>query len=348
MKVANIPIESIYTRLSFLRTGTGASLKNGLVLEEPLTVIPNGEGSYELVDGFKRLASLRQNGTTEVPVIIQDWDLRKAKAMVAVLNSRRKTMTFYEECSLVLELHQEERQSIAEIAKSLGHDCNWVHRRLMVKSAMAPGLHPFLEAGQLKPTAACDLARLAHEEQMALFLSAREQKLTVQEVGAAVNLMLSLPPEERGAVAEDPASSLREPVPAETESEDSASEIERLAAAMDQVVRKLRGLDGQVNGLCPKSTEARVLEAAVRRLISELLRRWDVPVSFFVDGSPAETLSPAGAQPMTVERERSVEHESRTETRDGHRHAPEGKTDPGNRPDPRDAPANGPRVHRGP
>lgn len=348
MKVANIPIETIGTRLSYLRSGTNASLRNGLALQEPLTVIADGDGSYELVDGFKRLTSLRQNGTTEVPVIIQDWDLRKAKAMMAVLNSRQKTMTFYEECSLILELQRKERQSLDQIAKSLGHDGNWVHRRLMVKSALAPGLHPFLEAGQLKPTSACHLARIEHEEQMALFLSARDQKLTHQDIGAAVNLILSLPAEERGAVAEDPASYLREPVSTEEPSDSDTSDIEKLATAMDEVVRELHALDDQLKTRSPESKVARVLDAAVRRLLNELLRRWDVPEPFFVDASPAETLSPAGGRLEIVERKRSTDNEPRTETRNGHRHASEGKIDPRDRPDPPDAPTNGSTMHREP
>lgn len=130
-----------------------------------------------------------------------------------------------------------------------------------------------LESGELKLTHADLLASASGgpgEEQMALFLSAREQKLTTQEVEAAVNLMGWIPEKERAQVALDLSSLLREPVRIEPSHDSPTSNVERLGTGMDHLDSSMRQLFQEGVSFPPDSRPARVLGAAVKRLLHEL------------------------------------------------------------------------------
>ena len=68
--VLDVPVDRLATTLAPLRgprTDAGTSLA-----PLPLRVAPAGDGTYEVLDGFKRLARWRREGHTHVPVVVED------------------------------------------------------------------------------------------------------------------------------------------------------------------------------------------------------------------------------------------------------------------------------------
>ena len=302
MKVASVPLDAIGTSLGYLKQGCQHSRRLG-ALEEPLTVIPacfpagsrpagaclpadrahTGEDEkpheYELVDGFKRLAVLKAQGASEVPVVIQDWDVRRAKAMMVELNSRRRTISFYEEALLVDDLHQREALSLAAIAETLGRQESWVSKRLSLVTRLSPDILSFVEVGQLGPTAAYHISRLPKEEQMAFFLAATEEQLTAGEIECVVGLMLPLPEEMRLKAAQEPRAALEGLTQSNGPAERSTGEpsLESLTARMESLALDLHQYrfdaecgDNDSNSPDPGCSQHRRFYAAAARLFHEL------------------------------------------------------------------------------
>jgi ParB/RepB/Spo0J family partition protein len=301
MKVASVPLDAIGTSLGYLKQGPQHARNSG-ALEEPLMVIPaclpDGSGpagvclpgdqahsgeeekphEYELVDGFKRLAALKAQGAAEVPVVIQDWDLRRAKAMMVELNSRRRTISFYEEALLVGDLHQREGLSLSAIAETLGRPESWVSKRLSLLNRLSPDIVPFVESGELKPTAAYHLSRMPREEQMAFFLALTEERLTAGEVECLVVLMLTLPEEMRLKAAQEPRAALEglREANAPTQKSTGEDDLGALVRRMESLARDLHEYrlkdppDGTPNIPSFELPQHRRFHAAAARLSHEL------------------------------------------------------------------------------
>lgn len=203
MKTETISIERILTSFSYLKSSMRSLRAEKHNLDHPITVIPAGE-NYEVVDGFKRLEMLKVRGDQIIPVIIQNWKRKRAKAMMLSLNSRRKTISFYEEALLVEDLHRNEGLSGEEITGLLGRNASWVTKRLSLITRLDADILPFLRSNEIGPTSAYHLSRLPRDLQMPLFLSAREQNLTTEEVEGAVTLVLALAEEDRRDIIRDP------------------------------------------------------------------------------------------------------------------------------------------------
>jgi ParB/RepB/Spo0J family partition protein len=214
MRLAEIPIEKVRTGFGYLKVadaGNGGRRKPP-ALEDPVTVVERG-GFFELVDGFKRLRALKGNGATTVPAVVQDWEPMKAKAMMLALNARRRTLSYYEEAALAADLCREEGLSPSAAARLLGRKESWVSKRVGLFTRLDPQVLEFLKTAAIGPTLAYHLSRLPKELQMPLFLSAREENLTVVEAEAAVSLALSLSPAEAKKVARRPRRHLSPPPP---------------------------------------------------------------------------------------------------------------------------------------
>ena len=67
--VLDVPVAQLTTTLAPLR---GPRTDAGTALAPlPLRVAPVGDGTYEVLDGFKRLARWRGEGCTHVPVVVR-------------------------------------------------------------------------------------------------------------------------------------------------------------------------------------------------------------------------------------------------------------------------------------
>jgi SAM-dependent methyltransferase len=90
MGVLDVPLDRLATTLAPLRgprTDRGTSLA-----PLPLRVAPVGDGTYEVLDGFKRLACWRREGHTHVPVVVEDAGAGVVcKARMLEANTPRRT-----------------------------------------------------------------------------------------------------------------------------------------------------------------------------------------------------------------------------------------------------------------
>ena len=67
--VLDVAVDRLATTLAPLR---GPRTETGTALAPlPLRVAPVGDGTYEVLDGFKRLARWRREGHPQVPVVVE-------------------------------------------------------------------------------------------------------------------------------------------------------------------------------------------------------------------------------------------------------------------------------------
>jgi len=96
--------------------------KDGLL--SPL-IVRRQNGYYELVDGQRRLETVKELGWQKVPVEIQDVDDKKARLMVYKLNAIRESYTTEEKARYFKKLN-EEGMTFYQIGKELNVDDQWV------------------------------------------------------------------------------------------------------------------------------------------------------------------------------------------------------------------------------
>ena len=75
----------------------GSIALQGIIV--PLVVRDDGDGAFELVAGFHRIAAARSLGLSEVPVVVRDGQTEDADR--AIENITRKQLNAYEEAKAV-------------------------------------------------------------------------------------------------------------------------------------------------------------------------------------------------------------------------------------------------------
>lgn len=165
--VLDVPLDRLATTLAPLRgprTDAGTSLA-----ALPLRVAPAGDDTYEVLDGFKRLARWRHEGHTHVPVVVEDAGAGVGgKARLLEANTPRRTVSPMDEARVVRSLTDDDQLSPTQIAKLLGRGRGWVDRRLTLGRRLTPELGRHLDEGRLSATTASHLARFPHGEQKRL------------------------------------------------------------------------------------------------------------------------------------------------------------------------------------
>jgi ParB-like chromosome segregation protein Spo0J len=272
MKVADIPMEKIRTGFAYLKSGRTAARVSAAGIEDPATVI-EANGFFEVVDGFKRLNSLKKTGATTVPAVIQNWEPVKAKAMMLSLNARRNTLSFYEEAAIAADLCRKEGMKPSAAARLLGRKESWVSKRVAIFTRLDPAIVEFLKKGDIGPTLAYHLSRIPSCLQMPLFLSARQEDLTAAEVEAAASLALSVPEAEARKIVRDPRKYFSPPAPAASEPVPPgiSGELASVISSLDDAARAVRRAREKACA-APKEmtgTEERVFRSAIRRASHE-------------------------------------------------------------------------------
>src|SRR5712692_8505903 len=212
--VLDVPVERLATTLAPLRgprTDAGTSLA-----PLPLRVAPARDGTYEVLDGFKRLAHWRREGHTHVPVVVEEDAVNgvMGKARMLEANTPRRTVSPMDEARVVYSLAADDQFSPTQIAKLLGHGRGWVDRRLTLGHRLAPELARHLDEGRLSTTTATTLATLAHPEQKRLAQSIVRHGLGTREADALLAAWRAAPDTPtREALVRDPRAAT--PAPSE-------------------------------------------------------------------------------------------------------------------------------------
>ena len=109
--VLDVPVARLATTLAPLR---GPRTDRGAALAPlPLRVAPVGDGTYEVLDGFKRLARWRGEGCTHVPVVVEEAARARVigKARLLAANSPRRTVSPMDEARVVRSLADDDQLS---------------------------------------------------------------------------------------------------------------------------------------------------------------------------------------------------------------------------------------------
>ena len=272
MKVAEIPMKKIRTGFAYLKSGRATARVSIAGIESPITVI-EADGFFEVVDGFKRLNSLKKSGAAAVPAVIQDWEPVKAKSMMITLNAGRRTLSFYEEAAIAADLCRKDGLTLSAVARLLGRKESWVSKRVAIFTRLDPAIVEFLKKGDIGPTFAYHLSRIPSGMQMPLFLSARQENLTVAEVEAAASLALSVPEIEARKIVRDPRKYFSPPAPAAAEPVPPgiSGELASVISSLDEAARAVRRAREKacVAKKEMTGTEKRVFRSAIRRASHE-------------------------------------------------------------------------------
>jgi len=121
----------------------------------PCIVVAGGDedGAMVVVDGYRRIAAVRQLGRDTVRVEV--WPCSVTEALVAVLaRSQDRPFAAIEEALALRELVQGQGLSQHELARRCGRDVSWVSRRLQLLSGLPDEALAAVRAGRLSSWAA--------------------------------------------------------------------------------------------------------------------------------------------------------------------------------------------------
>ena len=149
------------------------------------------EETYEILDGFKRLAAARALGLKTVGTRVLEADERRAKATLFALNQTGRRTQEWEEAWIVHSLVREDGMTQVEVAELLGHHKTWVCRRLALVEKLADEARQDLRLGLLSTTAARSLVRLPAGNQVDVLATRQRDELTAAELDGVVDLLLT-------------------------------------------------------------------------------------------------------------------------------------------------------------
>jgi ParB-like chromosome segregation protein Spo0J len=175
-------------------------------------VVSIQEGSYVLVDGFKRLRAARKlKGMEQLDARRIEVDEPGAKAAIYALNRAGHRPVELEESWIVYSLVREDGLSQVEAGQLLGRHKSWVNRRLAMLERLCESAKEELRLGLLTPAIARQLTRLPRGNQESALQTARESSLTSRELAGVVDLLLaSSTQEQTDFVLSDPRRALRQ------------------------------------------------------------------------------------------------------------------------------------------
>jgi ParB family transcriptional regulator, chromosome partitioning protein len=158
----------------------------------PLAVCLRAE-TYEVLDGFKRLAAARAIGLKTLTARLLEADERVAKAAIYGLNDTGRRPHEWEEAWIVHALVREDGMTQIEVADLLGRHKSWVCRRLALVEKLTGDAREDLRLGLLSGTAARSLVRLPAGNQGELLATLHRDELTAHELDGVVDLLLAAP-----------------------------------------------------------------------------------------------------------------------------------------------------------
>jgi ParB/RepB/Spo0J family partition protein len=266
--VLELPLTRLATTLAPLRGPRPDSARALAPL--PLRVVAPGDGTYEVLDGFKRLAAWTRAGHPQVPVVVEDAPGVVGKARLLEANAPRRTLSPMDEARVVRALADEDQLSPAQMAKLLGRGRGWVDRRLTLGRRLAPAVAAHVDAGRLSATTAYAVAACPRGEQPRLADALTRHGVRTREAEAFLTAWrVAADAATREALLRDPRGAV--PAPRAPVVSPLGGTARELQAHFDQTERALADLlSVDLTGLA--DPDRRVLEACQRRLTAQVVR----------------------------------------------------------------------------
>ena len=332
--VAYVPIERLRTSLQPLRCPLAPRCTGEPLRELPLRVVADADGSFEVVDGFKRLAQWQEAGHTLAPAIIESpRTLPEVKLLLLRSNTPARTATAMDEARVIRSLVEDDGLSLAAVAQLLNKRKPWVVRRLALALRLSPAVQNKIEQRTIGPGLGYAFCALSDPGQEAVLRSVERHSLREREALALISAWrVASSDRERAAL-------LADPIPVVKPQAQSTSSLGALAMNLHERLETMRQALSDLSSFqIPEQelsdAERRRLEAEYRFVLNLL-------------SQTAQTLGSTTTQPSPNRKENSYEQNQKIET--STRRAP---ADPSVAPErlwhPEHCPPHGPRPESHP
>jgi ParB/RepB/Spo0J family partition protein len=178
-------------------------------------VCVQGEGGYELIDGFKRLRACRRLNQTTLRAKTMEVSGRVCKAAIIQLNWSGRSINEMEEALVLQSLHRDDGLTQVEIAALVGRDKSWVSRRISLMERLSEEVQGDLRLGLISVIAGRELAKLPRGNQKEAAQTILKRRYTTREAAKLIGYLLSRPRWEYAAILASPweVVELRQPRP---------------------------------------------------------------------------------------------------------------------------------------
>ena len=209
-----IELNQLDMRYAVLRVGQRpedsrlvASLARAGQQSPVLVVRGDPEGSYRLIDGFRRVRALRTLARDEVEAVVLELD--DAEALMLCYRVRaRDRLTAVEEAWLLRELVETHGLRQAELAVRLERSESWVSRRLALVRELPESVQERVRLGRLCPQAAMrylvPLARAKPADCERLVERLGAARVSVRQMAALYAAWQAAPPAVRARIVDQP------------------------------------------------------------------------------------------------------------------------------------------------
>ncbi len=202
-------IEQLRTNLAGLRPSESRPEPEPLA-DLPLRVVPAADGSFEVLDGFKRLGRWREQGFARVPVVLEGpASIPEQKRLLLLANAPMRTLTALDEGKVVRSLVDEDGLTPCAVGRLLGHKPRWVEARLAIGKRLSPEAEHKLGRREIGPTLARALCELKPQEQAKLLDCIERNGLTARESLALVEAFAVADEADRRQLLRDPLGRVR-------------------------------------------------------------------------------------------------------------------------------------------
>lgn len=239
-------LRTSYERLRLTRPREHAIMRESLARYgqiSAVTVLPPesnaaGDGSYELIDGFKRYHACRELSIATMKVRLFEGGLHAAKAAIINLNRSQGSLHAFDEALVVCSLYRDDKLNQQQIAALFGRHKSWACRRIAVGERLNDEAIEDIRLGLLGFAAAREIGRLPRGNQPQALHCVHKHRLSSRETAQLVSRLLQSPQWEHENILHLPLDILdsrQPPRRRQPSSAGTATEIyERLLGALRQ------------------------------------------------------------------------------------------------------------------
>jgi ParB family transcriptional regulator, chromosome partitioning protein len=275
--------------------------------QTPIVVVA-AEGQaerYVVIDGYKRIAALRQLGRDTVEVVV--WPMREAAAVLLDRTLRlSESETALEQGWLLAELEQRFGYSLEELARRFDRSVSWVSRRLALVESLPEAIQQQVREGKISAQIAMrylvPAARISLEDGQRLAAIFAAQHCDTRAAGRLYTAWRDSSPAIRQRILDDPALFLKTQRQADPPASDASAgllrDLEMASAIVSRATRRLAGAAAaelnQEQGAAARQQIER-MEKQLRRLAGSIPQEQEPHVESSPTGRHSGT-EPAGRQ----------------------------------------------------
>jgi|WetSurMetagenome_2_1015567.scaffolds.fasta_scaffold144757_2 ParB-like chromosome segregation protein Spo0J len=204
--IAAAPIEEVrldllrtsFERLRLTRPREHAIMRESLARYGQISAVTvsNGvadDGSYELIDGFKRYHACRALSIATMKIRLFEGGLHAAKAAIINLNRSQGSLHAFDEALVVCSLYRDDKLNQQQIAVLFGRHKSWACRRIALCERLSDEAIEEIRLGLLGFSAAREIGRLPRGNQPQALRCVHKHRLSSRETTQLVGRLLQSP-----------------------------------------------------------------------------------------------------------------------------------------------------------